>query len=191
MRLCGVRYGIAMTRLMPLLLAVLLAACSMDSVAGRILPDDVRAEAEQLTTEIMAGEFETIRAAFPDQAGPELDAFLGAVAEGVEGKSELAREIVGVSASVSADLEGASQTYSIVHEVEIEDTFVVISQVWVRSGNAGLSLLNVDIVDTDVSTAAQLRQAGRVARIVGGGLLVVGGLLVLLLVRRRRRARAA
>ena len=165
-----------MIRLILPLVAMFLSACTMEGLAGRLIPDEVRADAERLTDEIMAGEFGTVRAAFPDQAGPEFEAFLSGIAKELEGKTETAREIIGAQASAGAGTDGPSRTYALVHEVQIEDRFVLVSQVWKRRGDEDVTLFAVDITDADTSTAAQLRRTGMIVRVAGSILLAGMGI---------------
>ena len=186
------RYESPMTRLILLLIVVFLSACSMDELAEQLVPSEVRADADQLTTDIMAGEFDSLRAAFPGLAGPEFESALGKMAEEVRGGTEISRGIVGVSANASTGTEGSSRNYIIAHEVETEAGFTTVSQTWAGEGDEAVALTDVNVVGSDTSTIAALEQMGRIARYVGLGLLLGGSLLVFLLVlRSRRRAQAA
>ncbi|MEM7727850.1 MAG: hypothetical protein AAF311_01095 [Pseudomonadota bacterium] len=115
--------------LRPLLLplaALLLSACSVQAMAERRVPEDVRAHADEQIDRLVAGDLQFVRDAFPDDAdNPDLLAQIERMRSNVPDGAEASRDIVGVMGTTEQaydDGRGAVRrgTYNLAHELAFE-----------------------------------------------------------------------
>ncbi|MGB3456657.1 MAG: hypothetical protein WBG08_12535 [Litorimonas sp.] len=126
-----------MIRLLLPLCALVLSACSMQAMAEKRVPDDVRAHVDAQIDRLVAGDLQFVYDAFPDDVGnPELIAQVERMRGNVPAGEEVSRDIVGVMGSTEqaySDSAGAVRrgTYNLAHELAFrtdagEDAFLLI-----------------------------------------------------------------
>ena len=115
--------------LLPLIavLSLLLGGCSMEAMADKLLPSDVRAEADAQIDRLIAGETQFIFDAFPDERdNPEFREQMTRMVANIPDSPVVSRDIVGVQArteqSYSAT-QGAVRTgtYNLAQELKFEN----------------------------------------------------------------------
>ena len=158
--------------------ALLLVACS---APGADLPGDVRAESSRVVDEVMGGDMDSVRAAFPDARGAAFEAALENMREQVSEGSELGREIV----ASSARRDGEGRFFRVGWEVRTEGGFTVISQGWEGDASGRLALAEIDVAGSERSVGDSRRRLGMATRLIGGAVML--GLVLGLLAWRRRR----
>ena len=169
-----------------------LAACSLQGMAERSVPDAVRAEANRVVDEVMEGDLSALREAFPSESSAEFEAALARMAEEVRPGTERARNLVGFQSSASTELGSGSQRgYNLAYEVDTPNGFTVISQTYQGENGAPPRLVSLNVKGSDESTAAQIRRLGMAARLVGAALLMGLVLMGFILLRTRGRDEAS
>lgn len=112
--------------------ALLLSACSMQAMAEKRVPDDVRAEVDSQIDRLVAGETQFIFDAFPDDADdPAFREQIARMAANVPDSPILSRNVVGVMGRTEqaySDRQGAvrSGTYNLAHELAFENGYLLI-----------------------------------------------------------------
>jgi hypothetical protein len=175
--------------------AILLAACSMEGMAEKMVPEDVRADHAAHIDALLAGDDSRIRSAFKDDLDFESDAIMkqmeSITAAVPEGK-ELRRDYVGVNSNASISTEsGRSRDIDLISEVQTEAGFMLVtSKYGLDATDTCCRLMNINVESFDTSPIrAGLETAMRVAKWVGLGVLLSIILLVTFLIRRSRKRR--
>jgi hypothetical protein len=175
--------------------AILLAACSMEGMAEKMVPEDVRADHAAHIDALLAGDDSRIRSAFKDDLDFESDAIMkqmeSITAAVPEGK-ELRRDYVGVNSNASISTEsGRSRDIDLISEVQTEAGFMLVtSKYGLDATDTCCRLMNINVESFDASPIrAGLETAMRVAKWVGLGVLLSIILLVTFLIRRSRKRR--
>lgn len=121
-----------MIRFLLILSALYLSACSMQAMAEKRVPGDVRAHVDAQIDQLIAGETQFILDAFPDDAdNPDLLAQIARMEANVPEGTEQSRHIVGVMGSTEQaynDTQGAVRrgTYNLAHELEFDDGYLLV-----------------------------------------------------------------
>ncbi|MGB6230543.1 MAG: hypothetical protein WBF53_10500 [Litorimonas sp.] len=191
-----------MTRALLLALAaLLLSACSMQAMAEKRVPDDVRAEVNAQIDRLLVGDTRFIYEAFPDDADdPEFRAQIERMATNVPDGPELSRHVVGVIGTTEqaySDTQGAVRrgTYNLAHEIAFEDGYLLIQTAHTLDEDGECCVLRA-INETRSSTSPmyvdQVRR-GHFYRFLGGFLLLSTLITAVVFVIRvgGRKARAA
>jgi hypothetical protein len=113
--------------------AFILSACSMQAMAEKRVPADVRAAVNAQIDQLLSGDTDFIFAAFPDDAdNPEFQAQIARMAANVPDAEPVSRTIVGVMGTTEqaySDRQGAIRqgTYNLAHEIAFSDgTYLLI-----------------------------------------------------------------
>jgi hypothetical protein len=175
--------------------AIFLAACSMEGMVEKMVPEDVRADHAAHIDALLAGDDSRIRSAFKDDLDFESDAIMkqmeSITAAVPEGK-ELRRDYVGVNSNASISTEsGRSRDIDLISEVQTEAGFMLVtSKYGLDATGTCCRLMNINVESFDASPIrAGLETAMRVAKWVGLGVLLSIILLVAFLIRRSRKRR--
>ena len=191
-----------MSRLLPLLLAVLLSACSMQSMSEKLVPTDVRDAVSDQLDALVAGESDFIFEAFPDDADdPEFREQMTRMVANVPDAQEISRDVVGVQARTEQSYntsEGAVRTgtYNLAHEIAFADgNFLLVQTAHTLDARGECCVLRAINAtrSTESPVKADLVRQGRIMRFVGLFLLISTLAAVAFLIIRvgGRRARAA
>jgi hypothetical protein len=124
------------------ILALALAACSVDKMARKMAPQDVQAAAEEAMTDLRAGHFDILNQRLVGSLrGQDHSGDFRRMAGFVPPDGELSSHIAGYFLST-----GPSATrYEIVYEYQFAHTWVVARYVWIRSpSRLGLAEMHVN-----------------------------------------------
>ncbi|MEL6688409.1 MAG: hypothetical protein AAFP97_12415 [Pseudomonadota bacterium] len=190
-----------MIRFLLILSALFLSACSMQAMAEKRVPNDVRAHVDAQIDQLITGETQFILEAFPDDAdNPDLLAQIARMEANVPEGAEQSRHIVGVMGSTEQaynDTQGAIRrgTYNLAHELEFEDGYLLVQTATTLDSDGDCCVLRS--INATRSDASPMRD-GQVSRArlfrVLAILLAISSLatLVFLIIRiGGRKARAA
>ena len=157
-----------MIRILLLFSALFLSACSMQAMAEKRVPDDVRAHVNDQIDQLIAGDTDFILDAFPDDAdNPELLAQIDRMEANVPEGEERSRHIVGVMGSTEQaynDTQGAVRrgTYNLAHELEFEDGYLLVQTATTLDANGECCVLrsiNATRSDTSPMREGQVSRA--------------------------------
>lgn len=186
-----------------IIVSSLLSACSIESMADKILPEHIKQESTEIVDAVMEGDTQFFIQRKADLLSPDLletvsdeefeesivNAFSNAGAN-----TEVSRYIVGVSANVSASLgEGSTKTYETIYELETSEGFVLISlRLANRSGtNECCEIKSIDVRDYKTSPIrAGLTLTKKVFTFLGVFVIGVSVILGFLFFRRRKKKNA-
>ncbi len=181
------------------LFAVLcLAACSIQDMANKMVPEDIRANTAAHIDALVKRDMSLVREAFNLAEGnvaaqSQIDILLSKIPEG----TELQRDIVAANANSSVNYSGSdgkqkSKTYSLSYEVKMTEGFMLVTTRYALGAQGECCILvNIHAEDYKTSPAlAGLQMMAKILKIIGG--VIALGLLALtaFLVRRRRQKRA-
>ena len=191
-----------MTRLLPLLFALLLPACTMQAQYDKRVPADVQAAIDAQIDQLVAGDSAAIIEAFAeDAADPAFREQIGRMIANVPEAAETSRDVVGVQARTEqaySVTDGAvrSGVYNSAHELSFANGKFLLVQLAYTLDERGkcctLRGINAVLSEDSPVRAQQVRQ-GRIMRVVAV-LLVVSTLITLVVFLIRvggRKARAA
>lgn len=156
-----------MSRLILIFSAVFLSACSMQAMAEKRVPEDVRAQVNAQIDQLISGETQFILDAFPEDAdNPELLAQIERMESNVPDGAELSRDIVGVMGSTEQaynDTQGAVRrgTYNLAHELEFEGGYLLVQTATTLNENGQCCILRS--INATRSEASPMRD-GQVSR---------------------------
>jgi len=181
------------------LTALFLAACSMEGMAEKMIPADIRANTTAHIDALIASDDSLVREAFniaedDEEAAKQIEILLSKV----PGGTEVQRDIVGTNAqknlSISVgDGKQASQNYSLSYEVKMSEGYMLVTTSYTLDGAGKCCMLvNINVEDYDSSPAlAALKMTVKILKTFG--VIVIIGLvaLVFFLVRRSRRKKRA
>jgi hypothetical protein len=190
-----------MSRLLLILSAFFLSACSMEAMAEKRVPDDVRAHVNAQIDQLIIGDTQFILDAFPDDAdNPDLLAQIERMEANVPEGTEQSRHIVGVMGSTEQaynDTRGAIRrgTYNLAHELEFEDGYLLVQTATTLDPQGDCCVLRS--INATRSDASPMREGqvsrARLFRILAILLAISSfGTLIFLIIRLGgRKARAA
>ena len=151
-------YGQPMVRSFILFAALFLSACSMQAMAEKRVPEDVRQHVDAQIDQLIAGETGFILDAFPDDAdNPELLTQIERMERNVPDGNELSRDIVGVMGSTEQaynDTQGAVRrgTYNLAHELKFEDGYLLVQTATTLNADGKCCVLrSINATRSDVS----------------------------------------
>ena len=175
--------------------AILLAACSMEGMAEKMVPEDVRADHAAHIDAFLAGDDSRMRNAFKndlDITSEEITAHMAAMIASVPTGQEIRRDYVGVNSVTSISTsEGKMRDINLISEVQTEGGFMLVtSQYGLNTQGECCRLMNIVVESHETSPIrAGLEAVMKIAKWVGLGVLLLMGLLIAFLIRRSRRRR--
>lgn len=166
----------ALLTLAVLFLSLFLSACSMQAMAEKRVPEDVRAQADAQIDRLVAGDTQFVLDAFPDDtSNPELLTQIERMRANIPDGEEVSRDIVGVMGSTEqaySDSAGAVRrgTYNLAHELEFSDGGYLLVQTAYTLDQVGeccvLRSINATKSDASPMRDGQVARA-RLFRILG------------------------
>ncbi len=179
--------------------ALMLAACSMENMANKMVPDDIRANTATHIDALAARDMSLVREAFNIaednvDAQKQIEILLSKIPEG----TELQRDIVSVNTKSSVNYSGSdgkqkSKTISLGYEVKMTEGFMLVTTRYgLDEQGECCMLMNIHVEDYETSPVlAGLQMMAKVMKIAGA--IILFGLLALtaFLLRRRRQKQAA
>ncbi len=181
--------------------AVWLSACSMQAMAEKRVPDDVRAEVDMQIDRLIEKDTDFILAAFPDeQTNPEFRTQIMRMIDNVPEGDVIRRDIVGVQGRTDqaySDTQGAvrSGVYNLAHEIAFDSGEFLLVQTAHTFTDTGeccqLRAINASRYEASPYRAQLVRQ-GQIMKFVGLFTLIstflVGAFLIVRVGGRRARA---
>lgn len=181
-----------------ILTALFLISCSIEGIAEKIIPEDVRLDAQVQVNAISNNDMSLIIETFDvDPEDEAVKAQLQSVKDQIIEGPEIRRDIVGANAktSFSASLGEGSQSqtiYDISYEIEKAEGFMAVTAIYtLKEDGECCQLININTQKFESSPYRAGLEAMKTGLIIAGGIIALLGLFLIVFLVRRSRSKKA
>jgi len=176
--------------------AFALAACSIEGMVEKSVPENVRADHADHIDKLLARDTSLMEKAFDlDLENDETQSQIAAILEAIPDGKEIRRDYVGMNSSSRISVgEGQSRDINLVSEIQTEGGFLTVTSQYALDANGDCcALTNINVAGFESSPVrAGLEAAAKIGKMIGlGALMGVVALAAFLIFRRRRKAAQA